>query len=51
MAKGNFHIKKKKEKRKGIAAPSRNKVLGIFKVHIFRKINIFYFQRIFLDLW
>ena len=41
MVKGNFQIRKKK--RKGIAAPSRNKVLGIFKVHIPRRINIFYF--------
>ena len=49
MAKGNFQIKKKK--RKGIAAPSRDKVHGIFKVCIPRKINIFYFQRICLDFW
>ena len=35
---------KKEKKRKGIAAPSRNKVLGIFKVRILRKINIFFFK-------
>ena len=49
MAKGNFQ--KKKKKRKGIATHSRNKVLGIFKVRISRKINIFYFHRICLDFW
>ena len=51
MAKGNFQIKKKEKKKKGIATPSRNKILGIFEVSLPSKINIFYFQRICLDFW